>query len=333
VTPPIQPRYPVYIPSKGRATKCLTGRFLVKDGVDFRLVVEPQERSLYAKEFGDAKVLALPFRDLGLGSIPARNWIKQHALASGADRHWCIDDNIWCIRRIYHGKRIPCASGPALASVEDFVDRYENVAIAGLNYHFFVVPGHNIPPVFLNVHAYSCMLIRSDLTQEWRGRYNEDTDLCLQVLNERDPDCIDSERSPTGVCAHHGDSLAKGPHGRWVIFLVNWVAIDKLQTMRAKGGNTDELYKDDGRLTMARSLERMWPGVVTTTRRFKRPQHHIFDSWQRFDTQPRRRADVDFTKFAKANEYGMDLFAVDQAKIGPGLQKTIDEWQDRRKPR
>ena len=36
------PRYPVYIPSKGRAEKCYTAQFMFDDGVPFYLVVEEQ---------------------------------------------------------------------------------------------------------------------------------------------------------------------------------------------------------------------------------------------------------------------------------------------------
>jgi hypothetical protein len=46
---------------------------------------------------------------------------------------------------------------------------------------------------------------------------------------------------------------------------------------------------------MARSLERMWPGVVTVKRRFDRPQHTIKNNWTYFDTPLVRKKDVDWT--------------------------------------
>jgi hypothetical protein len=49
--------------------------------------------------------------------------------------------------------------------------------------------------------------------------------------------------------------------------------------MTMKGGNTDELYKQnanfDGRLEMARSLQRQHPDVVTITRKWGRWQHQV----------------------------------------------------------
>ena len=69
--------------------------------------------------------------------------------------------------------------------------------------------------------------------------------------------------------------------------------------MTMKGGNADVLYKGDGRLKMARSLERLWPGVVTVNRRFDRPQHIIKDAWGKFDTELIRRKDIDWEEVAK----------------------------------
>jgi hypothetical protein len=256
-------RYPLYVISKGRADCCLTARFLMRDKVPFALVVEPQEAELYAARFGDTRVLMLPFSNLGLGSIPARNWVWEHAKAAGHERHWILDDNIYAIERRFEGRRIRCNADLALGSVEDFIDRYENIAIGGLNYHMFA-PGHRaIKPFVANVHVYSCLLIRNDLEYRWRGRYNEDTDLCLQVLA-----------------------------GGWCTVLVATFLIHKVATMKMKGGNTDHLYAGDGRLRMARSLERMWPGVVTTRRRFHRAQHVIDNAWKHFTTPLKLRADA-----------------------------------------
>jgi len=56
--------------------------------------------------------------------------------------------------------------------------------------------------------------------------------------------------------------------------------IEKMRTMTMKGGNTDELYKGEGRLKMARMLEEVWPNLVKTKWRFGRPQHVV--NWDYF---------------------------------------------------
>ncbi len=291
------PRYPVYVVSKGRYdTAGLTARLLIRDHVPFHVVVEPQEADHYGVAFGAERVLALPFSNLGQGSIPARNWIWEHAKAAGHARHWILDDNIRHIKRRYQGKRIPCDAGVALAAVEDFIDRYENVGIAGLAYEMFLPNGQACPPFYRNAHVYSCLLIDNGLPYRWRGRYNEDTDLCLQVLA-----------------------------GGWCTVLVNAFFIWKQWTMTMKGGNTDALYQGDGRLKMARSLQRAWPGVVSVDRRYKRPQHVVKDSWRHFDTPLRLKPDVDLAALPAVNEYGMKLVQVAPTVKSAALRELLEQ--------
>lgn len=269
------PRYPIYIPSKGRFDYCHTARFLIKDSTPFYIVVEPQEYDNYVAHFDEKYLLTLPFSNQGL--IAARNWIKEHATANRYLRHWQLDDNIQKIFRRWKGIKIPCNSGIALAVVEDFVDRYENIAIAGLNYEMFAPNGEKVPPFRRNVHVYSCSLILNSLPYKWRSQYNDDTDMCLQVL-------------------------ADG----WCTILVNVFLIYKITTMKVKGGNTTDLYQGDGRLKMARSLERLWPGVVTTRRRYQRPQHVIKGAWRQFDTPLKLKEGI-YLEGIQPNEYGLKL--------------------------
>ena len=258
------PKYPIYIPSKGRYDNCRTADMFVKDKVPFLLVVEPQEFKLYADKYGEEKVLKLPFKNRG-SVIPTRNWIKKHSIKAGYERHWQWDDNITECYRLYKGKRIRCTSGVAMAVAEEFTDRYENIAITGLEYTMFAIAKKK--PFQTNIRVYSCSLINNAIPHEWRGSYNEDTDLCLQVLSDG-----------------------------WCTVLINTFLCNKMRTMTIKGGNSDVLYKDDGRLKMARSLERLWPRVVRTERRFQRPQHVVKNGWRRFDTPLKRKKSIDFDK-------------------------------------
>ena len=286
------PRYPIYIPSKGRADRCLTAQFFVKDKVPFLLVIEPQEHDEYATIFGEKRILVLPFSDPG-SVIPARNWIKKYAMAAGHHRHWQFDDNIYRIRRLFRGKRIPCVAGIALRVIEDFVDRYENIAIAGLNYTMFGFGTAMRNPFILNCHVYSCSLILNSIPNQWRGQYNEDTDYCLQVLSNG-----------------------------WCTILVNAFLADKVTTMAMKGGNTDALYQNDGRLKMAHALERVWPGVVEVKRRFGRPQHIVRNSWRKFDTPLIRKPDLEIDE--AINEYGMELVQVKSIR-SDGIKRVLEE--------
>ena len=287
-------KYPIYVISKGRHDCNFTANFLLRDKVDFKIVVEPQEKILYAEKYGEERLEILPFSDLGKGSIPARNWCWENSIKNGHEKHWILDDNMRGVGRWNLGKRIPCNSKFAFLSVEEFSDRYENLAITGLDYECFCV-GNMDKPFVLNSRVYSFMLIKNDLDVRWRGRYNEDTDLCLQVLAKKQ-------------CT--------------ALFRAFYT--QKMRTMIMKGGNSDVLYKGDGRIKMSRSLERVWPLVTETKRKFKRPQHKVRDNWRKFDTKLIFKKDFDKNKLKQKNEFGMELKEISEVK-SPTLKKWFDE--------
>ena len=254
-------RYPIYVISKGRADSRLTARALERLGLPYSIVVEPQERDAYAEHIDEGRILTLPFSNLGQGSIPARNWVWEHAIASGARRHWILDDNIRNFARLNHNENRIVVNENPFIPCEDFVDRYENVALAGMQYRGFASDKSALPPFRLNTRIYSCILIDNQVPFRWRGRYNEDTDLSLRCLK-------------AGYCT----------------ILFNAYLIDKVATMTLAGGNTDELYADDGRLRMAESLQAQHPDVVTITTKWGRAQHHVDYSPFRFNELRRKVA-------------------------------------------
>lgn len=243
----MNPQYPVYIVSKGRAQSRLTSKALEKMEVPYHIVVEPQEFDEYASVIDPAKILVLPFSNLGRGCCPARNWIWEHSIEQGAKRHWIMDDNIRCFYRLNQNLKSYLTSGTGFKVVEDFVDRFKNVGIAGLQYEMFAPRKQkHTNPFILNTRIYSCILLNNTLPHRWRGRYNEDTDLSIRVLKDG-----------------------------WCTMLFYAFLAEKKQTMRYKGGNTDELYKGDGRLLMAQSLQRQHPDIVTVVRKWNRWQHLV----------------------------------------------------------
>jgi hypothetical protein len=251
----MNPNYPVYIISKGRWESRLTAKAMELRGIPYRIVVEPQEFSQYAAAINPKKILVLPFSNLGQGSIPARNFVWEHATSERHKRHWILDDNIRAFRRLNHNHRIETTDGTTFREAEHFVDRYENVALAGMQYTMFAVSGSEyhgraLPPFLANTRIYSCILIKNDIPYRWRGRYNEDTDLSLRALKDG-----------------------------WCTILFYAFLCDKQRTMTMKGGNTDELYQQnknmDGRWLMAESLRKQHPDVVRITRKWGRWQHHV----------------------------------------------------------
>jgi hypothetical protein len=160
--------------------------------VPYYIVVEPSEIDAYAAVIDINKILVLPndsdpANPTGPGY--ARNCCRDHAWVNGFDRHWVMDDNIHGFYRLHQNRRYRVADGAIFRAAEDFVDRYENVWVAGFQYRFFAAAKSKYPPYVANTRIYSCLLIdnRRMLTfgKEqflWRERYNEDTILSLDVL-------------------------------------------------------------------------------------------------------------------------------------------------------
>lgn len=246
----MNPEYPVYIISKGRWELRHTSKALEARKVPYRIVVEPQEYARYAAVIDPKRILALPFSNLGQGSIPARNWVWEHSLSEGHAKHWILDDNIQHFYYLTGNIAHYTNSGTTFRIIEEFADRYENLALCGMQYRMFTPRRQRFQPLVLNTRVYSCILIRNDLPYRWRGRYNEDTDLSLRVLKDG-----------------------------WCTALFASLPCKKRETMKYKGGNTDELYRQDaafdGRLEMAKSLQQQHPDVTTIKRKWGRWQHEV----------------------------------------------------------
>lgn len=281
--PKVSTRYPVCIPSKGRADCQRTGRALDAMGVDYKFFVEETEYDAYCAALGEARVFRLPFYDLGLGSIPARNEIWEWAALHGHARHWVMDDNIVSFARCTMNRRLCVRSGMLFRAIEDFADRYENIAIAGPHHKGFVMDRDpSTTPVLWNSRVYSCMLIDTALGHRWRGRYNEDTDLCLRILKG-------------GLCTA----------------LFRALLMDKGTTVGVRnakpmpGGNHDSIYAEgDSRRAFAESLREQHPDIVEVVWKFNRWHHQVDYSAFR-KNRPRLRPGVVPTR--DENEYGLEL--------------------------
>lgn len=267
-------KYPIYVISKGRYNNCLTARELNSMNVEYTLVVEPQEYELYK---GVAKnILKTPFSNLGQGSIPVRNFVWEHSIKNGHSKHWVLDDNIEGFHRLNRNNKPKLQSSVFFKVMEDFTDRYDNVAISGPNYYSFCKTTDKIPAYYLNTRVYSCILIDNKLDIRWRGKYNEDTDLCIRVLK-------------MGLCT----------------ILFNAFLIGKVTTQRMKGGNTDDVYADtNNRLEFAESLQKQHPDVVKVTWKFNRWHHQVNYKPFKINKLIRKKGLVLNNTI---NEYGMKL--------------------------
>jgi len=251
-------KYPLYIVSKGRSDTRLTAKALESMGLDYYIVVEEQEYEAYkAVCKGTVLVLDKKFQDeydtfdeLGYtkskGPGAARNFAWEHSIANGFEKHWVMDDNITAFLRLNRNARITVKSKVFFRMMEDFCDRYSNIAIAGPNYDFFAKRKQKIPPYIMNTRIYSCNLITNNIPWRWRGRYNEDTDLSLRALK-------------AGLCTVQFNAFLQG----------------KVATQTIAGGNTAEFYAHEGTLAKSQMQVAMHPDVSELVEKFGRWHHHV----------------------------------------------------------
>jgi hypothetical protein len=287
----MNPSFPIYIVSKGRADTRLTSKALEAMGVPYYIVVEEQERDLYAAVINPAKVLVLDkryqrdydtFDELGDGKSKgpgaARNFAWDHSIENGFPWHWVMDDNITYFYRMNRNQKIRCGDGTLFRCMEDFCLRYSNLSMAGPNYAMFAPRKIKMPPFVANTRIYSCNLIRNDVPYRWRGRYNEDTDLSLRMLKDG-----------------------------WATVQFNAFLQNKLATQKVRGGNTEEFYAKEGTLPKSQMLVAMHPDVSRLVWKFGRWHHHV-------DYRPFRnnllRLRPDAQVAEGVNDYGMEVRSI-----------------------
>lgn len=252
-------RFPLYIVSKGRADSRYTSKTLEYMKVPYYIVIEEQEYKDYSAVINPKKILVLDKayqRDYNTcdklgdtkskGPGPARNFVWDHSISNGFEFHWVMDDNIRYFWRYHKNRIIKCGDGTPFKVMEDFVLRYENVAMAGPQYFMFVTRKTKWPPFILNTRIYSCNLILNSAPYRWRGRYNEDTDLSLNMLKDG-----------------------------WCTIQFNAYLQQKLVTQLVAGGNTKEFYAKEGTLPKSQMLVDLHPDVARLTYRFSRIHHFV----------------------------------------------------------
>jgi len=284
----MNPQFPLFIVSKGRSASRLTSKALERMNTPYYIVIEEQEYKDYAAVIDKKKIVILDksyqdnyetLDDLentkSKGPGPARNFIWEYSMDLGFSHHWVMDDNIVKFYRYHQNKRFQVGDGTIFKAMEDFCLRYENIGMAGPNYSMFIAEKLKFPPFVKNTRIYSCNFIRNDIPFRWRGRYNEDTILSI-------------------------DMMKKG----WCTVQFNAFLQDKIHTQVVKGGNTAEFYAKEGTMPKSQMLVDVHPDVSEIKWRFKRWHHYV--DYTRFKHIPlRKKKGLELT--GKPNNYGMVL--------------------------
>ena len=211
---------------------------------------------------------------LGKGSGPARNFAWEHSMEKGHERHWILDDNIYGFHIKNKDTKFKVKNSVIFECMENFVDRYKNIGIAGPQYKTFIHRKEKVRVFTMNTRVFSCILIKNSMNLRWRGRYNEDVDLSIRALKQ-------------GYCN----------------ILFNMFLQNKAATQTLKGGNTDLLYKG-GTKKKSEMLKKMHPEMVELTYRYGRPHHKV--DFSKYKKRALKLKD-DVKIENKIDNYGMKL--------------------------
>lgn len=173
-------KYTIYIPSKNRPNTVKVTDIL--QGLNYLLVVEPQDYEAYCKVYPVEKILQMDKNNQGIAYV--RNFIKQHSNAVGETKHWQIDDDIeyFKIRKKGSDKNIKVDAIFALSIVEHCTDIFSNVAISGINSDTFAFS--RTRAVQKNKLTCQCVLVDNLINNDWAYNGAEDWHYTLSVLEK-----------------------------------------------------------------------------------------------------------------------------------------------------
>lgn len=302
------PKFPIFVISKGRydVFKYHTSQSLSRMSIHHYLCVEPQEMEKYKSSRlcqskychpiemdMEYKKNFDPLSDIGTtenhGPGPARNFCGDYARKLGAKWCWILDDNTEDFFRVWRGRRFLAFTPEVFRSCERFVERYENIAIAGLNYHMFVINQDPRPPMVINTRIFSYHLWNLEAMKKLgvvqRGRYNDDVILSI-------------------------DLLEKG----WCSVLFNCYLGRKLRTQLLKGGCTTDIYQEKFGGTFAKSQQlcEVFPQYTSLTWKFNRWHHEV--NYNVFNTKLKIKPEYEYMlkdDYNKIDEGGAYIVRID----------------------
>ncbi len=117
------------------------------------------------------------------------------------------------------------------------------MAMCGPEYFLFTIRKDKYKNYTLNTRLFSCNLIKNNIPLRWRGRYNEDICLSLDILKK-------------GYCTAKFHCILQ----------------EKMSTQTIKGGNNTEIYKD-GTLEKSKMIVRLHPDCCKLAWRYGRAHH------------------------------------------------------------
>lgn len=245
-------KYPIYIPSKNRAETSLTANIFKNEGIDFKIVIEPQDLNNYLNYWNKDYLLVMQENNMGMSY--ARRFCKAHSTNNKHLYHWQFDDNIKGFKERINNKNINISPLVAILKIEAFINRYKNIGQAGFRHILYAWTMKT--EYSLNQQCVSAVLTNNQNFLMWRDHVIEDTDYSLQLLT-------------AGYCTINFNKLI----------------MDKLPSTKLQGGYT-EIYANGGKYKLQKKLMEYWPNIFKIN--IKNGRSHIKPSriWSSFKQTP-----------------------------------------------
>jgi len=222
-------KYTIYVPSKGRPSTT-TATVLSKIGLDYKLVIEPQDYDSYCKVHSPDKIVVLDKNDGGLRY--ARKFIKRYSRAAGEEKHWELDDDVekFFIRPKGSTKNVVTDPLLCMSIVEYCMDMFSNVALSGIcSYAYAFSKNYAVQK---NRHVYQCVLFDNSVSVE---------DDCACAIEDWDHTLRVLEAGYCTLAFHH-------------------IMQQCTPTMKLPGGATTTVYAGDNRKLAYEAFSKLWPG-------------------------------------------------------------------------
>jgi hypothetical protein len=348
------PKYPIYVISHERSMYRSTMRYLDACKLKYYVVVRKNQEKSYKEVLNPSysTLLTLPekgdkdYKELyGLypnGGIPQRNYVWNHSRKLKSERHWILDDNMPNYYRWIDNKRIKIYSGDVFKSIEDYVDRYTNIRIAGHQYSSFLPTTLMTKnPLTKNTRVFSSILLWNKDTDEMYNVDNDekmrfkklekdvDSDALYKYMDDNKKNNIKKELSQfsksrplyqwEGSYNEDVDLSVRILKSGYASALFNFYNVNKLRSGVQDGGNIANVYKDpNSDKYKAYSLMDKHPDIVKIVYRYKR-YHHEADL-SKFDIPFVWKANQE-KKYEKKedNNHGLQLVNVMNKEVSPAI--------------
>lgn len=182
-------KYPICIVSLSRANNKsgYSHLLLTKQKIKHYIFVEPKQYEEYNNWINhDYCQIIIGDRDYSktdkMGSTPMRNNILRWAKDNNNSSVWMLDDNIKKYDRMWQGEVNEIEGHDIFTSIENYVDRYDNVGIVSHNFAPLVCAGDARACIVKNGKCYSSMLIRLDTDIIFRYKHQEDNLISIEFV-------------------------------------------------------------------------------------------------------------------------------------------------------